>query len=50
MKRLAQEAPPASGESSKGPTQGSDGQCVEVRDRVALVDERDSKAPAAGGC
>ncbi|TDC83067.1 DUF397 domain-containing protein [Micromonospora sp. KC606] len=27
---------------------GSNGQCVEVRDRGALVDVRDSKAPAAG--
>lgn len=27
---------------------GSNGQCVEVRDRGAQVDVRDSKAPAAG--
>ncbi|MTK03539.1 DUF397 domain-containing protein [Micromonospora sp. CP22] len=27
---------------------GSNGQCVEVRDRGTAVDVRDSKAPAAG--
>ncbi|MEV0328943.1 DUF397 domain-containing protein [Micromonospora echinospora] len=27
---------------------GSNGQCVEVRDRAAEADVRDSKAPAAG--
>ncbi|MFY1636228.1 DUF397 domain-containing protein [Solwaraspora sp. WMMB335] len=27
---------------------GSNGQCVEVRDRGSQVDVRDSKAPAAG--
>jgi hypothetical protein len=33
------------GKSSRS---GSNGQCVEVRDRGAQVDVRDSKAPTAG--
>ncbi|MFG1777011.1 DUF397 domain-containing protein [Micromonospora sp. NPDC049051] len=32
----------------KSSRSGSNGQCVEVRDRGARVDVRDSKAPAAG--
>ncbi|MGW0434083.1 DUF397 domain-containing protein [Micromonospora sp. NPDC003197] len=32
----------------KSSRSGSNGQCVEVRDRDAQVDVRDSKAPTAG--
>ncbi|WP_432957058.1 DUF397 domain-containing protein [Micromonospora haikouensis] len=32
----------------KSSRSGSNGQCVEVRDRRTQVDVRDSKAPAAG--
>jgi hypothetical protein len=32
----------------KSSRSGNNGQCVEVRDRGAHVDVRDSKAPAAG--
>ncbi|MGV9763587.1 DUF397 domain-containing protein [Micromonospora tulbaghiae] len=32
----------------KSSRSGSNGQCVEVRDRGVQVDVRDSKAPAAG--
>ncbi|MEU7571074.1 DUF397 domain-containing protein [Micromonospora sp. NPDC049240] len=32
----------------KSSRSGSNGQCVEVRDRGVMVDVRDSKAPATG--